>query len=213
MIPAFVQALNQSLKKDLPGFKAQATMLISRLRTPEFAKGFKLPENHRLAAVMVLVYSKKGIWHTALMERAPSPYPHSRQISFPGGRYEVSDSSLEFTALRETEEEFGINREKMQVLNKLTPLYISASNYLVHPFIAYMESAPSFTPDKSEVAEILEIPLEHLMDENRKKRSNMDMAGGRTLKHVPYFDLANHSVWGATAMILSEFIAVLKSVN
>ncbi|MCH2046601.1 MAG: CoA pyrophosphatase [Saprospiraceae bacterium] len=214
MIPNLIERLEQRLRGELPGLDAQTKMLSIRSYSPGYLEDYEIPDNHKTAAVMVLVYQKDGVWHTALMQRPPSPYPHSRQVSFPGGGQENDDPSLEFTALRETEEEFGIDREKIEVINKLTPLYIEVSNYLVHPFVGHIKEAPRFVPEEAEVAEILEIPLIHLLDSNRRKRTDIKLPSSDTvLKNVPYFDLAQRNVWGATAMMLSEFVAILESIN
>lgn len=214
MIPNLIKRLEQRLRGELPGLNAQTEMLSMRSYSPGYLEDYQVPDNHKIAAVMVLVYQKEEIWHTALMQRPPSPYPHSRQVSFPGGGHENDDPSLEFTALRETEEEFGIARQKIQVLNKLTPLYIEVSNYLVHPFVGHINEVPQFIPEAAEVSEILEIPLRHLLDTNRRKRTDIKIPNsGMVLKNVPYFDLAQRNVWGATAMMLSEFVAVLESID
>ena len=147
------------------------------------------------------------------MQRPDSPYAHSKQISFPGGGLEEEDENLEACAKRETEEEFGIPRENIQVLGKLSELYIPVSRYLVQPFVGYLEEAPSYTPDPNEVDEILEIPLEDLLNPALRKFTTIRTSSNLVLKDIPYYDVVGKTVWGATAMMLSEFVYLLENLN
>ncbi len=205
-----IPSLRQRLKEPLPGVDAQLQMISHQLAvTP---KRFAVPDNHKTAAVMVLVYEKNRTWHTALMQRPESPYPHSRQVSFPGGGLEAEDSNIQEAALRETEEEFGISRQKIEVIGSLTQLYIPVSNYLVFPFVGYLPEVPQFVPDFDEVEEIIEVPIVQLLDKGNRKRKTISTHSG-SLPNVPYFELNHKIVWGATAMMLSEFVTVLEDLT
>jgi 8-oxo-dGTP pyrophosphatase MutT (NUDIX family) len=208
-----IQDLRKRLQEPLPGIAAQMKMISHRLAiSTDKVSHFKIPETHKKASVLALLYLKGNVWYTALMQRPESPYPHSRQISFPGGGVEEFDINTQDTALRETEEEFGIPKNTIEVLGQLTDLYIPVSNYLVHPFVGYLSAPPLFIPDSSEVEEILEIPIAHLLDiQNRKIKTIATHSG--TLPDVPYFDLNQKVVWGATAMMLSEFATVLEELD
>lgn len=202
-----INKVSQKLKQPLPGEEAQYRMATAFRynRTPA-------PHSAVEAGVLALFYPKDDQWHIVLIERA-SRHPQDRhrgQISFPGGRYESSDPSLEFTALREAEEEIGIDAGKVEVLGKLTNLYIPISNFLVHPYVAYTEAYPDFTPQPSEVASILEVPFNHFLTERNIRRKDMTVQGNVRLKDVPYFDIDGKVLWGATAMMMSELLALLE---
>jgi 8-oxo-dGTP pyrophosphatase MutT (NUDIX family) len=202
-----IEKVVQKLKQPLPGVEAQYRMATAFRynRTPA-------PPTAVDAGVLALFYPKNDQWHIVLIERT-SRYPQDRhrgQISFPGGRYEPSDPSLEFTALREAEEEIGIDSSKVEVLGKLTNLYIPVSNFLVHPYVAYTEAHPTFTPQPSEVASILEVPLDHFLTEQNIRRMDMTVQGNLRLKDVPYFDIGGKVLWGATAMMMSELLALIE---
>jgi 8-oxo-dGTP pyrophosphatase MutT (NUDIX family) len=131
---------------------------------------------------------------------------HSGQISFPGGKLEDSDPSPAFAALRETEEEIGVEMNKVNLLGKLTDLYIPVSNFLVYPFVGFMEEEPVFRRQESEVASIVESPLDHLLTPETRGVTHLSIQNGLTIPDVPYFDVDGHVVWGATAMMLNEFL-------
>jgi len=209
---SFIKTLHNRLQHPLPGLDAQKNMANFRL-DEESIKKYTVPKQHKKAAVMALIYPKQGLWHTALMQRPESPYAHSKQVSFPGGGLEKTDIGLREAALRETEEEFGIHRSNINVLGALSELYIFVSNYLVAPYVGYLPEAPNFTPDPVEVAEIIEFPLHHLLEHDRKKRTTIKTSSGYVLKDVPYYHLEEKVVWGATAMMLSEWEHILREIQ
>ena len=212
--PADIEKIRQRLLLPLPGISVQWEMRRRQHDLQPIRDWYaQLPTEYKKASVMVLIYDKDGVWHTALMQRPESPYAHSQQVSFPGGRQEKSDSSDETTALRETEEEFGIPAADIQVLASLSPLYIPVSNFYVQPFVGYLPAAPLFRKDDNEVEEILETPLSWLLDIDRRKITNLSLNNDNVLRDVPYYDMHARKVWGATAMILSEFATVLKEAG
>jgi 8-oxo-dGTP pyrophosphatase MutT (NUDIX family) len=164
----------------------------------------------RQSAVLVLAYPKIGEGLQLLLtKRTDSLRGHSGQVSFPGGKIDPEDISHEATALREAFEEVGLC-DKPRILGKLTNLWIPPSNFEVHPVVATLEHAPSLTPNPSEVALILQMPLEALIDPATKKTTQMDFRG--TPVDVPYYDVDGHIVWGATAAMLSELELRLRTV-
>ncbi|MFK7797284.1 MAG: CoA pyrophosphatase [Aureispira sp.] len=212
MQPAFIQQLKQRLEQPLPGMEAQSKMMGVRFKRKDTNDYAKHSANARRAAVMVLLFQKDGLWYTNLMQRPESAYAHSKQVSFPGGGLEEADASLEACAIRETEEEFGIPSANIQVIGALTELYIPVSDYLVQPFVGYLAEAPSYTPDTNEVAEVLEVPLKDLLDPTLRKMTTIKVSADVSLPDIPYFDVVDKVVWGATAMMLSEFVEVLEAV-
>lgn len=209
----FIKQLEQRFQAPLPGMKAQSQMASFSRLTKEYQ--YKIPKNpRREAGVLCLLYPKNNTWHIPLMQRTTRKHdPHSRQISFPGGYHEESDPDYEFTALRETEEEFGIPAKDIQIIGKLTPLYIPVSEFLVHPFVGFLKNEPQFVPDASEVEAILEPTLEHLLKDNTKKLTPMTFSSGFTMDNVPYFDVNGEIVWGATSMMLNEFLTIVKETQ
>jgi 8-oxo-dGTP pyrophosphatase MutT (NUDIX family) len=208
-----ITQLKERLQGPLPGIDAQLKMMSTGMKKKDSNAYFKASEDAKKACVMLLLFKKEGDWHTALMQRPESSYPHSKQISFPGGGLEAIDASLEAGALRETEEEFGIPSRNIETIGRLTDLYIPVSGYLVHPFVGYLEEAPTYIPDPNEVSEIIEVRIADLLNPELRKMTNMEIFGGHTLKDTPYYDLNNKVVWGATAMMLSEFVDVLETLE
>lgn len=203
-----IQNIKERLSLPLPGSSVQLKMAhdIRYISRPT-------PEDARVACVLALLYPKQGEWHTVLILRKSSNKNdrHKGQVSFPGGQLEASDASLEAGALREAEEEVGVKINQVEILGRLTELYIPVSNFLVHPFVGFTTSLPDFKPQLSEVQEILQIPLAKLTDPNSVAQTDIKIAQNLTLKRVPYFNLNNKVVWGATAMMLNEFLEVIRS--
>jgi len=209
----FITKLKERLLNPLPGIEAQLKMMSSNLRRNDPDMYVKVAKNAKKACVLLLLFQKKDIWYTALMERPETPYAHSKQISFPGGGLEDSDADLEAGALRETEEEFGIPKEDITLIGRLSQLYIPVSGYLVHPFVGYLKEAPIYRPDPREVAEVIEVKIEDLIDPTLRKLTEIKTSKGLTLKNIPYFDLKKKVVWGATAMMLNEFSELLEELQ
>ena len=158
----------------------------------------------RWAGVMAVFYpNTKGETTLVLILRKTYKGVHSNQVGFPGGKAETFDESIKHTALRETEEEVGLPQNEINVVKKLTKLYIPPSNFWVQPFIGYVEQTPVFTKEDAEVEAILEVPLEEFLADKSVIKQRIDTSYG-TMLDVPAFYLSEHVVWGATAMMLSE---------
>jgi len=174
-------------------------------------KNYDLPESgFKSASVLALIYLKDEEWTLLFIERS-SKYPgdkHAGQISFPGGQKEGVESDWE-CALRETFEEVGIPTDSISLISPLSKLYIPVSNFLVTPYLAYLENPPSFIIQESEVKQTIEISISHLLDPTHFKRGDVT-GGGRIIKDVPYFDLDGKILWGATSMMTAEILAYIK---
>ena len=206
----FISYLEKRLSAELPGRTAQLRMAhMARLDM------ITIPENPKKASVMILLYNKNEAWHTVLMRRTSrfKNDKHKGQVSFPGGQAEPTDADKAATALRETEEEMGLPVSSMNVLGALSPLYIPVSNFLVQPFVAYAKNTPDFIPDGNEVEAIIETPLSALLAKENLKKKDLVIPEGFKLNDVPYFDVGGNVVWGATSMIISEFIQILDEVD
>lgn len=207
----FLLHLEERLRVEaLPGPRAQFSDYAHKA---DMQARLHLPDSYKEAAVCILLYqNERQDLSTALMQRPASPYAHSRQVSWPGGRRDPEDKGLRETALRELQEEFGIASQEVQVLGKLSSLYIPVSNFLVQPFVGLWqgEQSPRFRPDPAEVEELLPLPLWQLFDSSYKRRGDIAADGGMILKDMPYYAFHERKVWGATAMIINEFIALAK---
>ncbi|NEQ50703.1 MAG: CoA pyrophosphatase [Leptolyngbya sp. SIO3F4] len=165
--------------------------------------------NPKPSAVLVLIYPHGTEAHTVLMLRNKYPGVHSGQVSFPGGRQEITDPDLRFTALRETEEEMGVPVQSVEVLGSLSPVYIPPSGFLVTPYVGTVLEAPHFRPDDREVHTLIETPLSLLLRDDIIKSKPIKVGSSGIRIRAPYFDVHGHVVWGATAMILSELKSLL----
>lgn len=168
------------------------------------------PPDARVACVLNLLHRHEGHWRTVLIQRTVNPRDrHSGQVSFPGGRFEENDGELVNVALREAHEEVGVSPLEVEVLGRLTELYIPVSNFVVHPFVGVLLGVPDFRPQAGEVESILTPPIHLFASPENRKMTDLTVAHGVTLKGVPYFDVEGRVVWGATAMIMSEFLEVM----
>ncbi len=204
--------LRSALTCPLPGRAGQARMAPTPYRGSMDDRWEAIPEQHREAAVLLLVYpDAAGHYQLVLMRRPDYSGPHSGQVALPGGRREGDETLLQ-TALRETQEELGVDPGSLAVLGALSPLYVRASNHLVFPFVATAEHRPDFQPCVREVAEIIEVTLARLRD---RRFCGLEVvrfeAFGRV--RVPYFALPGTRIWGATGMILGEFLTVLEQLD
>ena len=200
--------LKDRLNKPLPGLAAQLNMV------PDPRPGNKVYtdvlDSCIRAGVLVLLYLKESSVFVVLTRRTDSLEHHQAQISFPGGRQEEGES-IEQTALRETKEELGIQLSVIQVLGHLTPLYIPPTNYCIYPVVAFMKEKPEFKPSPYEVAEVLEIPLDYLCDPQTVRREMWTLHGMNV--EVPFYFFEGHKIWGATAMVLAEFVEILTNMK
>lgn len=168
-------------------------------------------KNPKQAAVMMLFYPRNEQVNLVLIIRNAYPGVHSSQIAFPGGKKEKTDANFEETALRETHEEIGISPKQITVVRAFSEVYIPPSNFLVHPFMGYSCEELIFKPDPKEVAGMIEMPLDHFLDDANTEMEEMATSYSTSIG-VPVFTINEHRVWGATAMMMSELKEVLKSV-
>lgn len=200
----FLRRLRQDLRGLLPGRSAQYEMA-PRPR-PGAEMGDEPRPDARQGGVLILLYPHEGQIFLPLILRPQYPGVHSGQISLPGGGYEPSDDDLTATAQRETYEEIGVHPSQYTVLGHLTSLYVAASNFIVLPTVAWSDYRPAFHTDPYEVAALIEAPLRLLL-QPETRRIEPWIVRGRPIE-VPYFALGEHVVWGATAMMLSELLAL-----
>ncbi|MCB9126919.1 MAG: CoA pyrophosphatase [Ardenticatenales bacterium] len=159
----------------------------------------------REGAVLLLLYPRNDVPYVVLTERTAHLRSHAGQISLPGGRIDAGESAVE-AALREAWEELRVPAAALTVLGRLSELYIPPSNYCLQPIVAVAEARPDFHPQPNEVALVIETPLEVLLDPANHHEELRFLAGEE--RRIPYFWFDPHKIWGATAMILNEFLAV-----
>ncbi len=195
------------LKGPLPGESAHSIMApTSRFTGNQLSN----PADARPGSVLILFYRKGSEWFIPFIQRPIYDGVHSGQISLPGGKCEPGDKDMLFTALRETHEEIGIAPEEVNFLGALTPLYIPNSNFYVYPQVGWVKHSLFFTPDPLEVEEILEVPVSRLLDRKKVKYFTREIQG--VTISAPYFDARGSEIWGATAMILSEMLEVIRGI-
>ncbi|MGW8316895.1 MAG: NUDIX hydrolase [Bacteroidales bacterium] len=192
-----VNRWRNALTSSLPGEEAQELM------APTFRGAFQQVAEPVRAAVMVLIYPQQGKLFTIFIKRNEYDGPHSGQVSFPGGATEKGDNTMEATALRETREELGIT-EEINILGTLTPLHIPVSNFLVVPVVGWCRTRPSFHPDPAEVQYLIETPIRSLLEPGNIAREKIRRHG--KIIDTPFYRAGEEKIWGATAMMLSEFL-------
>ena len=216
-LPIGIARLQKRLQLPLPGEAARASML----PLPESGVEINRPAlraDHRKAAVLFLLYphttaertenpSYSGNLHLVFIQRPDYDGTHSGQISLPGGRHEANET-LEQTALRESFEEVGVTPEQVTILGELEPMNVFASNHNVYPFIGYSSARPNFVPCQQEVAAIIEAPLQTLLQPTSRLTELRELKRwGPT--QVPFYSVNGHKIWGATAIMLAEFLQLL----
>ncbi len=199
-----INRIAERLCQPLPGISAQAIMSPLSYHDERFNPG--IPPDAKRGAVMILLHEDSF----PIIRRASYSGPHSGQMALPGGKLEPGEQDMD-AALRETEEEIGVSRHNIEVLGKLSSLYIPPSRFLVTPFIGVVSDKMDFRPEPREVDAVFEITLTDLVHDKTIRSKKMNLPN-RMVVDTPYFYLAGQVVWGATAMILSEFKEIIKEV-
>jgi 8-oxo-dGTP pyrophosphatase MutT (NUDIX family) len=202
----FISKLTDVLENnDLPGNSAHLKMAPGN-RTTVVKKNNLID-----AAVMILLYPRDNKYYTVFIKRNIYDGPHSGQVSFPGGKKDNCDKDLFAAAVRETAEELGIPVTQLKIMGNLTPLHIPVSNFQVFPVVGYLPEEPVFEPDGTEVQYVIEAPLSLLTSNGIKGFTSLAVRGEKI--DTPYYSIQGEIVWGATAMILSEFLEVLAKTG
>ncbi|MDO9257047.1 MAG: CoA pyrophosphatase [Bacteroidales bacterium] len=206
----FFGKLRTELLTTLPGADAHLR-LAPEMRVNDIKIGIT-PDHAMESAVLILLYPFKNRLHTVVILRNEYDGAHSGQISLPGGKAEKSDIDFQHTALREAEEEIGIISSEIEILGQLSRFYVRPSNFIIYPFIAFCPYRPDFHPDATEVQRIIEIDvfdeikMERIVSKTIKFKNNIRV-------NAPGFEISGEFMWGATAMIFSELIHILKNVT
>jgi 8-oxo-dGTP pyrophosphatase MutT (NUDIX family) len=198
-----VRRVAARLAEPLPGLAAQSRM------APRPRRGWDplaVPAGVRPAAALLLIYPRGGDAHLVLTVRATTLPQHAGQVSLPGGAVDEGES-IAAAALREAWEEVGVDPASVELLGALTPLHIPVSGFMLHPLVGATPAAPVFAPHVREVAQVAEVSIAHLAAPDTQALTRWVYEGREY--EIPYFDVDGLQVWGATAMVLGEFLAVL----
>ena len=198
------RTLRVKLAETLPGVEAQMRFAPAPARAGWKAGHF--PADARIAAALLLVSDGPDGPAIPLTVRASGLTRHAGQISLPGGAADPGET-LAQTALREAQEEIGVEPATVHVVGELTPVHVLVSGFTLHPVVGVTHKRPRFQAAAGEVEEILEVSLDHLRDASRIRRGTKIREG--VAIEYPYFDLLGHQVWGATAMVLGEFVCLI----
>ena len=201
--------LKLELEKDLPSNKAHQRMM-PKNRTLDSYSVIK-NDIPKLSSVLILLYPKDDELYTVFIKRQEYDGVHSGQIAFPGGKFEKEDINLINTAIREANEEIGIEVSSLEVLGQLSELFIRPSNFLVLPVVAYMPVYPLFVLNNKEVNKVIEVSLKELMSSKNVSENEFLIIGNKKIV-APCYNFNMNKIWGATAMIVSELIEVLNNI-
>ncbi|MBB3698392.1 NUDIX domain-containing protein [Flammeovirga yaeyamensis] len=201
--------LKDLLESELPGRFAHDLMSSQHRQdvTP-----IKIPTTARKAAVLILLKESGDTWMFPLIKRPSYDGVHSGQMAFPGGKMDDTDEDIIYTALRECEEEVGIKVDRSQVIGRLSDLYIPPSNMHVVPVVATYHEEFDYTIDEYEVDQVVEATIDQLQDPGNHTEYKFKTPKGQIYK-TPSFEVDGHTVWGATAMMLSELLMIIEKLD
>jgi 8-oxo-dGTP pyrophosphatase MutT (NUDIX family) len=203
-----IKALEYNLRDPLPGANAHEPM--RAIPVGEVAPKFEHKIPPKQGSVLILLYMENGEIKFPLIKRPEYTGAHSGQISLPGGRAEAGEDVYQ-TALREAEEEIGIDRMKVNVLGRLSDFFVIPSNFVVAPVVAFLDQPPAFKADPFEVAGILYGEINKLISDQAVLQKEI-VAAGIYRMMAPHFEIGGEIVWGATAMMLNEFRMILRKI-
>lgn len=209
MTSDWLRRLRSRMAQPLPGIEAQLRMAPQpRVHWDPL----RFPEGARDGAALLLVYPHDDTLQLPLTVRGSGLRNHTGQVSLPGGRVDAGES-FEDAALREAEEEIGVDPRTVELIGRLTPLHIPVSGYILHPVVGFTSMRPAFQRAEWEVARIIEAPVPLLSDPRTCKREmRTRTVNGQAVEiDVPFYDIDGEKVWGATAMVLAEFCAILSA--
>ena len=199
-----ITLLTDRLKSGLPGKVAQEIMAPSLRLPPDEHPDYSLSLP---SGVLILLFPSDGDLETVFIQRTSFGL-HGGQISLPGGKKEEQDVDITETALREATEEIGVDRNKIMVIGRLTPLYVPHSNFCITPVVGFQEGVPVFKINEGEVQSVIRVKLKDLFDQKNRAIQSFSRAGYSI--EAPCYMANGHIVWGATAMIMSEFESLVR---
>ena len=203
--------LKQKFQLPLPGLASHIKMAPANRMEALFGMQDMIPFAKK-SAVLILLFTENEELKIVFIQRSEYEGVHSGQIAFPGGKKEDFDNDFEATALRETFEEIGVESGKIEIVGQLSDLFVTPSNFLIKVFVAFCKEKPNYVVDKNEVQSVLEVSLNDLFNDKNKHEKEF-YAGAMGLKvSAPFYKVNDVEIWGATAMIVSELIDILKPI-
>ena len=200
------------LQKPLLGLTSHLKMAPPTRKTElEVAK--KAMQFAKKSAVMILLFHEGEKLKVVFIRRSFYVGIHAGQMAFPGGRYEDSDVTVEETAFRELEEEIGIKRDKIELLGRISDIYVPPSNFLISVFVGYLSEKPFYTPDEREVAEVIEVDFEDFLKPENIAVKDFHVPSVNHAVTAPYYQTTHCDIWGASAMVVSELVDMLQNVG
>ena len=212
-----IERLQKGLAGELPGIKSWERMAVksqkgqsieseSLQKYSEWLTKEKMSVMKK-AAVLIGLFQKEGEWYLPLIKRPMHEKNHPGQIALPGGAME-KDETLENTAIREAFEEVGIKPNDVEIIGVMTPLPVPVSNYVISPFVGIINKEPEWKINDDEVAELMILKLDDLIEADNGYSENWDLRGNKV--KVPVFKLGDKTIWGATATVLCEMLDLIK---
>ena len=199
------------MEGDLPGEKAHQEMVPGK-RISAY-EAIKQNLSFRSSAVSIILSPFGDSFQGILIKRTSYDGAHSGQIAFPGGKKDPEDLDLMATAIRETKEEISLHLSQNQLLGALTPVYIPVSRFMVQPYLFLVEELPDLVKEEKEVAEIITYDALEFVNKSSVEYTSIQLARGTTMKDVPFFNIQNQVVWGATALMLNELRTLFREVK
>ena len=205
-IKPLIDKLQKHLLGPLPGKKAHQLTKVQTQIPINFPTSI---ETAIPASVLILLFPNNGHIHFFLTQRTDEVEHHKGQISFPGGAWEDGEK-LHETAIRETEEEIGVDRNTVEIVGGLTPFFVPVTGFMINPFIGWCNKKPSTNIQTDEVHKLFIVSLSDLLDDKLFLSENWEIRGHEAI--VPFYNFEGQKVWGVTAAILSEFKLILKDI-
>ena len=212
-INAGKEQIRRALSLPLPGEQAHREMMSYRRSTAAEARAGNPPPRQGAVLMLLIPDKRSEDLNTLFIRRPHYDGVHSGQLAFPGGKLEPADSGLLAAALRETQEETGIDISGVEILGSLSEIYIPPSHFIVQPFVGWAEEVPDLHPDPREVEEVLLEPLSRLLHPDNRRMQRIYMPTFKAWIDAPAMDVQGHILWGATAMMVHEFRAAVFSVE
>ncbi len=198
------------LNKPLPGLAAHLKMA-PPTRKAELEAAKEVVPFAKKSAVMILLFHENEKLKVVFIRRSFYVGIHAGQMAFPGGRFEESDGTVEETAFREIEEEIGVTRNEIELLGRISDIYVPPSNFLISVFVGYLSEKPVYKPEEREVAEIIEVDFEEFLKPDSVTIKPFHVPSANNTVVAPCYQTSKCDIWGASAMVMSELIDILTT--
>lgn len=198
------------LKNPLPALTSHLKMAPPTRKT-ELEAAREAMQFAKKSAVMILLFHVHNKLKVVFIRRSFYVGIHAGQMAFPGGRFEESDETVEQTAFREIEEEIGVSRDKIELLGRISDIYVPPSNFLISVFVGYLSEKPVYKPDEREVAEVIEVDFDEFLQPENKDVKSFHVPSANHSVEAPYYKTTQCDIWGASAMVMSELVDILTN--